>query len=98
MFMSDDVNTEKAQRYVRLQVMRDGTFHPADLLLDEILTNDEKAWILGQRIEDMSAELRASEESMNRDAPDGTAAERLRDAQRTLLYLQALPPAGPAPP
>jgi hypothetical protein len=92
------VNTDKAQRHVRLQVMRDGKFHPADLLLDETLTNEEKKWILEQRIEDMTSELRASDESMTREAPGGSSAERLRDAQRTLQLLQTVPPAGPNPP
>jgi hypothetical protein len=35
-----DVNTDKAQRHVRLQVMRDGKFHPADLLLQTFCTLD----------------------------------------------------------
>ena len=91
-----DVNTDKAQRYVRLQVMRDGKFHPADLLLDETLSHEEKVWILEQRVQDMTAELRASEESMSRDAPAGTSAEKLREAQRTLTLLQTPATAAPA--
>lgn len=91
-----DVNTDKAQRYVRLQVMRDGKFHPADLLLDETLNHDEKVWILEQRIQDMTAELRAAEENMARDAPGGTSAEKLREAQRTLTLLQSPGAAAPA--
>lgn len=89
-----DVDTDKAQRYVRLQVMRDGKFHPAELLLDETLTHEEKVWILEQRIQDMNAELRAAEENMTLDAPSGSSAEKLREATRTLELLQT--PAAPA--
>lgn len=81
--------SRKAQRFLRLEVMRSGDFHYADLLLDEALTAEEKVWVLEQRIQDLCAELRASEENMTSDKP-GDAAEKLREAQRTLQKLQEL--------
>lgn len=75
--------TERAQLY-----LRSGRVKASLLLIDRSLTPDEKRWILEQRVADLSAELRASEENMTSDRP-GVAGENLRDAQRALLALDA---------
>ncbi len=75
--------TERAQRYLKA-----GELKPSVLLIDHDLTPLEKRWILEQRIVDLDAELRAADESMTSQRTDA-ASERLRDAHRALLLLDA---------
>jgi hypothetical protein len=75
--------TERAQRYLKA-----GEIKPSALLLEHDLTPREKRWILKQRIVDLDAELRAADESMTSQRTD-VASERLREAHRALLLLDA---------
>lgn len=88
------VASRKAQRFIRLEVMRSGDYHYSDLLLDEKLSPEEKVWVLEQRIQDLDAELRAADENMADGGPDCDSAEcntaeKLREARRTLQQLQS---------
>jgi len=74
--------TERAR-----DLMRKGPVKPEWILFDGILTLDEKRWMLRQLIADIEAELRASEENMNR-AGQGDAGERLRIAQEALASIR----------
>lgn len=73
--------TERAQRYLEA-----GRVEPSQLLVDNALTRPEKRWILEQRIVDLEAQLRASEESMTSPRA-GVASEQLREAHRARLVL-----------
>jgi hypothetical protein len=76
-------NTERAQRYLKSAEVK-----PSALLIEGSLTPIEKRWILEQRILDLDAELRAADENMTSEQP-GLASERLREAHRALLLLDA---------
>ncbi len=76
-------NTERAQRYLKSNEVK-----PSALLIERDLTSGEKRWILQQRIVDLDAELRAADENMTSERT-GVASERLREAHRALLLLDA---------
>jgi hypothetical protein len=78
---TSDGNTERAQQYLKA-----GDVKPSVLLIDPAFSPAEKRWILEQRVLDLSAELRATEENMASDHP-GVAGECLREAQRVLILL-----------
>jgi hypothetical protein len=80
---NQDGRTERAQQY-----LKSGNVQPSLLLMESSLTRAEKRWILEQRILDLDAEVRASDESMTSPKP-GTASESLREAHRALLLLEA---------
>jgi hypothetical protein len=80
---NEEGRTERAQQYVK-----SGNVQPSLLLMESSLTRAEKRWILEQRIVDLDAELRASGESMT-SPKTGVASERLREAHRALLLLEA---------
>jgi hypothetical protein len=80
---NQDGRTERAQQYLKA-----GNVQPSLLLMEAELTRAEKRWILEQRVVDLEAELRASEESMTSPKP-GVASESLREAHRALLLLDA---------
>lgn len=75
--------TERAQQYLKA-----GNVQTSLLLMESKLTRAEKRWILEQRILDLDAEVRASDESMTSPQP-GAASEHLREAHRALLLLDA---------
>jgi hypothetical protein len=75
--------TERAQHY-----LKSGNVQPSLLLMESSLTRAEKRWILEQRVLDLDAEIRASNENMTSPTP-GAASESLREAHRALLLLDA---------
>ena len=72
------------------QMAYPGCFRAVDLMLDESLSHEEKVWILRQRILHLTAQMRAAATNQKTEACAATA-ERLREAQRTLLFVMASP-------
>lgn len=68
-------------------LLRSGPVNPEAVLFDNDLSSEEKRWVLRQLIEDLAAELRASEENMT-GARSGDAGEQLRVAHEALASIR----------